>query len=44
MTVLFADNTGSYPLERKRQLANASLKNRWFTATEGREVAPIRAR
>lgn len=44
MTVLFAGNTGSYPLERKRQLANASLKNRWFTATEGREVAPIRAR
>lgn len=44
MTVLFAGNTGFYSLERKRQLANARLNNRWFTTTEGKEVAPIRAR
>lgn len=44
MTVLFAENTGSYPFERKRQLASANLKNRWFTDTEGRAVALIRAR
>lgn len=43
MTVLFAEGSESYPRERRRQLANAKLWNRWFTETERREVAPIPA-